>query len=98
MNAAVRAVVRMGIYLGCKVYFIREGYQGEPLLWFVNDLLRTCQFFQKVWSMVVNILWKRIGHLWAVLFTRVVLSLDQHDVWISSKWSVYVLKLSFQQY
>jgi len=28
MNAAVRAVVRMGIYLGCRVYFIREGYQG----------------------------------------------------------------------
>ncbi|XP_059350170.1 ATP-dependent 6-phosphofructokinase-like isoform X2 [Daphnia carinata] len=28
MNAAVRAVVRMGIYLGAKVYFIREGYQG----------------------------------------------------------------------
>ncbi|XP_043492798.1 ATP-dependent 6-phosphofructokinase isoform X2 [Polistes fuscatus] len=28
MNAAVRAVVRMGIYLGCKVFFIREGYQG----------------------------------------------------------------------
>lgn len=28
MNAAVRAVVRMGLYLGCKVYFIREGYQG----------------------------------------------------------------------
>lgn len=28
MNAAVRAVVRVGIYLGCKVYFIREGYQG----------------------------------------------------------------------
>uniref|UniRef100_A0A1Y9H9G2 ATP-dependent 6-phosphofructokinase n=1 Tax=Anopheles farauti TaxID=69004 RepID=A0A1Y9H9G2_9DIPT len=28
MNAAVRAVVRMGIYVGCKVYFIREGYQG----------------------------------------------------------------------
>lgn len=28
MNSAVRAVVRMGIYLGCKVYFIREGYQG----------------------------------------------------------------------
>ncbi|XP_066151243.1 ATP-dependent 6-phosphofructokinase isoform X2 [Euwallacea fornicatus] len=28
MNAAVRAVVRMGIYLGCKVYFIKEGYQG----------------------------------------------------------------------
>nr|XP_050040643.1 ATP-dependent 6-phosphofructokinase-like isoform X2 [Dermacentor andersoni] len=28
MNAAVRAVVRMGLYLGAKVYFIREGYQG----------------------------------------------------------------------
>lgn len=28
MNAAVRAVVRMGIYLGCKVHFIKEGYQG----------------------------------------------------------------------
>ena len=28
MNAAVRAVVRMGIYLGCKVYLIHEGYQG----------------------------------------------------------------------
>jgi len=28
MNAAVRAVVRFGIYLGCKVYFIKEGYQG----------------------------------------------------------------------
>ncbi|XP_069315068.1 ATP-dependent 6-phosphofructokinase, platelet type isoform X3 [Eulemur rufifrons] len=28
MNAAVRAVVRMGIYVGAKVYFICEGYQG----------------------------------------------------------------------
>lgn len=28
MNAAVRAVVRMGFYVGCKVYFIKEGYQG----------------------------------------------------------------------
>lgn len=28
MNAAVRAVVRMGIHVGCKVYLIREGYQG----------------------------------------------------------------------
>ena len=28
MNAAVRAVVRMGIYVGCKVYLIHEGYQG----------------------------------------------------------------------
>ena len=28
MNAAVRAVIRMAIYLGAKAYFIREGYQG----------------------------------------------------------------------
>lgn len=28
MNAAVRAVVRMGLYKGCRVYFIKEGYQG----------------------------------------------------------------------
>ncbi|XP_055469163.1 ATP-dependent 6-phosphofructokinase, platelet type isoform X1 [Psammomys obesus] len=28
MNAAVRAVVRMGIYVRAKVYFIKEGYQG----------------------------------------------------------------------
>lgn len=28
MNAAVRAVVRMGIFVGCKVYLIKEGYQG----------------------------------------------------------------------
>lgn len=28
MNSAVRAVVRCGIFFGCKVYFVREGYQG----------------------------------------------------------------------
>ncbi|XP_038576279.1 ATP-dependent 6-phosphofructokinase, liver type isoform X1 [Micropterus salmoides] len=28
MNAAVRAVTRMGIYMGAKVYLIYEGYQG----------------------------------------------------------------------
>lgn len=28
MNAAVRAVVRTALYLGCKAYFIKEGYQG----------------------------------------------------------------------
>ncbi|KAI1304261.1 ATP-dependent 6-phosphofructokinase [Halotydeus destructor] len=28
MNAAVRAVVRTGLNLGCRVYFIQEGYQG----------------------------------------------------------------------
>ncbi|XP_043200880.1 ATP-dependent 6-phosphofructokinase-like isoform X6 [Amphibalanus amphitrite] len=28
MNAAVRAAVRMGLYVGARMYFIREGYQG----------------------------------------------------------------------
>ncbi|KAK3776499.1 hypothetical protein RRG08_055265 [Elysia crispata] len=28
MNAAVRAIVRVGMFLGCKVYYIKEGYQG----------------------------------------------------------------------
>ncbi|XP_022238987.1 ATP-dependent 6-phosphofructokinase-like isoform X1 [Limulus polyphemus] len=28
MNATVRAVVRMGLYMGARVYFIKEGYQG----------------------------------------------------------------------
>ena len=28
INAALRAIVRMGIYLGAKVYFALEGYQG----------------------------------------------------------------------
>lgn len=28
MNSAVRAVVRMGLYVGARVFFIKEGYQG----------------------------------------------------------------------
>lgn len=28
MNSAVRAVVRMGMYVGARVFFIKEGYQG----------------------------------------------------------------------
>ena len=28
MNAAVRAAVRMGLYVGARMFFIREGYQG----------------------------------------------------------------------
>lgn len=28
MNAAIRAVVRKGIYLGCEIFGIREGYRG----------------------------------------------------------------------
>ena len=34
MNAAVRAVVRMGIYLGCKVYMIHEASSGSFLFLF----------------------------------------------------------------
>lgn len=37
MNAAVRAVVRMGIYLGCKVYFIKEGYQGKLIDFYLKN-------------------------------------------------------------
>lgn len=48
MNAAVRSVVRTGYYLGCSVYFIKEGYQGlilggnniEKASWkFVHDII-----------------------------------------------------------
>ena len=28
MNAAIRAVVRTGIYMGCRVFGIHRGYQG----------------------------------------------------------------------
>lgn len=28
MNAALRAVVRVGLYLGCKIFYIKEGFQG----------------------------------------------------------------------
>lgn len=28
MNAALRAIVRIGLYLGCKIFYIREGYEG----------------------------------------------------------------------
>ncbi|CAG2067978.1 unnamed protein product [Timema podura] len=28
MNATVRAVVRVGMSLGCRVYFIKEGFRG----------------------------------------------------------------------
>ena len=36
MNAAVRAVVRFGIYLGCKVYFIRVISSCWSNLYFFN--------------------------------------------------------------
>lgn len=31
MNATLRAAVRMSIFLGVKIYFIKEGYQGQFL-------------------------------------------------------------------
>ena len=31
MNAAVRAVVRMGIYLGCEVYLIHEVINNKTM-------------------------------------------------------------------
>ena len=36
MNSAVRAVVRFGRYLGCKVYFIKEGYQVRKVFIFLK--------------------------------------------------------------
>ena len=43
MNAAVRAVVRMGIYVGAKVYFIREVSpsllsEDKPFLCFAHSI------------------------------------------------------------
>ena len=42
MNAAVRAVVRMGLFVGARVYLIREGYQGEVLksFWAMEQMKR----------------------------------------------------------
>lgn len=28
MNPTLRAIVRIGLYVGCKIYYIREGYNG----------------------------------------------------------------------
>lgn len=68
MNAAVRAVVRMGIYLGCKVYFIREGYQGNSGVLLSNFLLKLLKLLGMVdggeyiveanWSSVSSIIHK----------------------------------------
>lgn len=55
MNAAVRAVVRMGIYLGCKVFFIKEGYQG--MVDGANNIV------EANWSSVSSIIHKVIYYL-----------------------------------
>lgn len=39
MNAAVRAVVRMGLYLGCKVYTIKE---VEKKIFFLFAVVLLC--------------------------------------------------------
>lgn len=28
MNACLRAIVRTALYVGCKVFYVKEGYQG----------------------------------------------------------------------
>lgn len=61
MNAAVRAVVRMGIYLGCKVYFIKEGYQGKFSKIIEYSFGYYIALHLQEWLMVVLILWKQIG-------------------------------------
>ena len=48
MNSAVRAAVRMGIYCGCTVYLIKEGYQG---LIIGND-----HIMEATWASVSNIM------------------------------------------
>lgn len=40
MNAAVRAVVRMGLYVGAKVYFIHEVSQRSALRAFKDAMAR----------------------------------------------------------
>ncbi|VDN00772.1 unnamed protein product [Thelazia callipaeda] len=48
MNSAVRSVVRMGLYLGCRVYLIYEGYQG---------MVDGCEYIKEAdWDCVSNII------------------------------------------
>jgi 6-phosphofructokinase len=71
MNAAVRAVVRMGIYLGCKVFFIKEGYQGmvdggdnivEATWSSVSSIIHKVRFI--CWNTGVNVLLCTSAKLW----------------------------------
>lgn len=61
MNAAVRAVVRMGIYLGCKVFFIKEGYQG--MVDGANNIV------EANWSSVSSIIHKVNNKLFKIIMT-----------------------------
>jgi hypothetical protein len=47
MNAALRAVVRMGVFLGCQVHFIHDGFQGM-----ING---SVSFELATWSLVSGI-------------------------------------------
>ena len=69
MNAAVRAVVRMGIYLGCKVFFIKEGYQGM--------LDGGDNIVEATWSSVSSIIHK------VVLIFLLLRSLPLHNSFVS---------------
>ena len=52
MNAALRAVVRTGIYLGCKVYLIHEVYLVLPNMnWDLNELILFKSRDTKEWLM-----------------------------------------------
>lgn len=68
MNAAVRAIVRMGIYLGCKVYLINEVvcFQKLSFSWilFTKICVCVCFFFLnrviKEWLKVkITLNWQR---------------------------------------
>lgn len=72
MNAAVRAVVRMGIYLGCKVRIIRvftQFHHNDAIFRrrfqiFVQFKCRYTSFEKDIraWLMAVKTLKKQIGH------------------------------------
>lgn len=73
MNAAVRGVVRMGLYVGCKVYFIHEGYlgmvQGGKLI------------AEATWENVSGIIQKVQVTTYAEPFVNVFSVLGRYDNW-----------------
>lgn len=74
MNAAVRAVVRMGIYLGCKVRYY-EFIDEVRIQFHHNDAIVSIDRFTsfakgiKAWSMAAKILKRQIGHPCRASFT-----------------------------
>ena len=68
MNAAVRAVVRMGRLRGCEVYFIKEGYQG---------MVDGGNCIEKATSMSVYGIIHKVVQLVAILNNQVVVRVGQ---------------------